>query len=226
MVQFMMRPAPPAKTPSSKEPVVSVATLHVPRDAQNEFAAGQRDVERKRWKEAKQHFEKALKKHAEFPQALRALALLDLLEQEPERALERLRRAVEIDASYGEAHLALSHVLNSLGRHTESLDAARKAVALRPDLWQAQYELGVAALSLGQDAVALEASERIESAAGPNVPEARLLRAGFWLKRLRYAEARAELVAFLELAPDHWLAPLAKKTLQEVEEKLSTPAPY
>ncbi len=223
MVQFIMRPAPPERTASSKEPTVSVVTLQVPREALNEFTAGQREAQRQRWKEARAHFEKALQKHPEFPQALRALALLDLVEQQPETALERLRRAVEIDPSYAEACLTQSQVLNFLGRFAEALEAARKVTVLRPDVWPAQYELGVAALALGQDSVALEAGEKVEAVAGPNAPEAKLLRAGVWLKRSRYAEAKAELVAFLSLAPDHRLAPVARKTLQEVDQKLSVP---
>ncbi len=223
MVQFIMSPAPPARTASSKEPSVSVATLKVPQEALSEFLTGQREAQRQRWKEARAHFEKALQKHPEFPQALRALALLDLVEQQPETALERLRRAVEIDPSYAEACLMQSQVLNRLGRSAEALEAARKASALRPDLWPAQYELGVAALALGQDSLALEASQKIEATGGPNVPEAKLLRAGVWLRSSRYTEAKAELVTFLNLAPDHRLAPLARKTLQEVDQKLSAP---
>ncbi len=221
LVQFVMRPAVRAANPASKQSSVSVATLHIPPDAQIEFAGGRREMQRHRWKEAREHFEKALKKHAEFPQALRALALLELHEQRLEQALELLYRAVTVDPSYAEGQLLLSHMLNILGKHTEALDAARKVVSLRPDVWQAQYELGLAALSLGQDDLALEAGERITSAAGPNIAEARLLRAGVLLKRSKYAEAKSELVAFLQLAPDHELAPLAKKTLAEVEEKIS-----
>src|SRR6266581_6810346 len=217
LVQFTMRPALRVANPASKESSVSVTTLHIPPDAQIEFAAGQPDMQRQHWKEARGHFEKALKKHAEFPQALRGLGLLELREQHLEQALQLLSRAVGLDPSYAEGQLLLSHVLNILGKHTEALDAARKVVSLRPDVWQAQYELGVAALSLGQDEIALEASERIMSAAGPNIAEARLLRAGVFLKRLKYKEAKSELLAFLQLAPNHEFAPLAKKTLAEVE---------
>jgi tetratricopeptide (TPR) repeat protein len=225
MVQFMMRPAPPAKSSSSNEPVVSVATLHVPREAQNEFVAGQRAMEGERWTEARKHFEKALKRYAAFPQALHGLALLDIHEQRPEHAVERLRQAVEIDGSYAEGHLDLSRLLNSLERPAESLEEARKAAALRPDLWQAQYELGVAALSIGMDDLALEACNRVESSRGLGSPEARLLRAGIWLKRGRYVEAKTELEEFLRLAPKHVHAPLARKTLQEIDALVVTPTP-
>lgn len=220
VLQFMMRPALSARPPSSKEPLVSAASLQVPQDARREFAAGQRDVEHERWNEAKRHFEKALRKHPDFPQALRGLALIDVLEQQPERAVDRLRRAVQIDASFAEGYWSLSHVLNGVGRHAESLESAQKAVSLRPELWQAQYELGVAALALGRDDLAIEACYKIQSMAGPTVPEGMLLRAGVWLRERQYAKAKEELEAFLRLAPRHWLAPLAKETLEKVVNEI------
>lgn len=225
-VQFLMRPASTRIPLTSKEKSVSVATLHVSQDARAEYAAGLREVERKRWKEARQHFEKALQKHADFPQALRALALLDLLAQQSDRALERLRRAVQIDASYADAQLTLSQLLNRQGKAMEALEVAQKAVALQPEMWEAQYELGMAALALGQEQKALEASQRIDAKAGPKVGEGKLLRAGVHLRRLQYSEAKAELTAFLSLAPNHQLAPLAKKTLAEIEGKVITVAPH
>ncbi len=222
VVQYMPRPAPVADAASrlSNEPAISVSTLKVPKEARSEFEAGLRDMERKRWGRARERFEKALQKHQAFPQAVLALAWLDLNEQQPERALERLHWAVEVDPAYAGGYLLLSRVLNLLGRHTEALQAAQQGTALRPELWELQYELGVAALSLGQDTLALEASERIEALGGPKVPESRLLRAGVLLKRQRYAEAKAQLLAFLEIAPNHRHAPLAKQTLYEVEKGL------
>ncbi len=221
VVQYMLVPAQPTPDPTTKGPLVSAASLQVPRDARNEFEAGLRDLERQRRKNARDHFEKALTKYAKFPQALHALALLDLEEQKSEHALEELRRALEVDGTYTEGHLALSQALNSLGRHTEALDAARRGMELRPDLWQFHYEAGVAALGLGKEDVALASSERILALAGPKIAETRLLRAGVLLRRERYAEARIELLAFLELAPQHRLASLAKQTLRDVEGKLS-----
>src|SRR5207245_7989220 len=57
-----------------------------------------------------------------------------------------------------------------------------------------------------------------KQAGGPDVPEVRLLRAGVWLRRQQYVEARAALLEFLRLAPNHPLAPLAKTTLGELSD--------
>ena len=219
--QFMMRPIQAAEQQTSKGAVVSVQTLQIPQGALRELAAGLREMERTRWKQARQHFEKALQKHPAFPQALHALALVDLREQHTEPALEWLRRAVDVDPGFAEGHLTLSRLLNSLGRSQEALGAAERCVELQPNGWEGHYELGLAALSLGQDGLALEASQHIERLAGSKRAEAALLRAGVLLKRGQLAEAKAALESFLESAPGHRHADLARRTLAEIERQLS-----
>jgi outer membrane protein assembly factor BamD (BamD/ComL family) len=213
-VQFILRPGLKPANPSSNDPSISAALLKVPADARNQFEAGLRDMAHGQWEKAGHHFENSLKKYPQFPQALRQLALLDLREQNSDVALRRLDQALTIDPTYAEAYLTQSHVFNMSGRHQEASESASKALALRPQLYQAEYERGVAALALGQEASALEACERLKTAAGPAVPEAMLLQAGVWLRRGDYSRARAELTSFLQSAPDHWLAPLAKETLR------------
>ena len=48
-------------------------------------------------------------------------------------ALDALRRAVEIDPDFGDAHQAIAHVCEKLERFDDALDAAKKAVACNPE---------------------------------------------------------------------------------------------
>jgi len=216
-VQFILRPALTQPNPVSTDPSVSVALLNVPPEARKEFKAGQREMARGQWEKAGHDFENALKKYPKFPEALRQLALLDLREQKADQALQHLDQALKIDPNYAGVYLTQSHVLNMIGKHQEASQSASKALVLRPKLYQAEYERGVAALALGYDEVALEACAKMKTVAGPKVPEAMLLQAGVWLRRGDYAQARAELTTFLQSAPNHWLAPLAKQTLLSLE---------
>ncbi len=220
-LQFILDPLPPAPTPYSTQPSVSVSTLQVPEKARREYEAGERDVERKRWKGARRHFEKALAIHAEFPRALYALAMLDMSENKNEKAIEGLRRSVEIDSSFAEGFILLSHLLNAAQDYQGALATSEKAVALRPDVWQAHYEQGMAALSLGLIGVAQQASQRIDGLEGEKPPDVRLLRVGVLLKLGRLQEAKVELAGFLEEAPHHAMASLARRTLEAVEAKLA-----
>ena len=224
ILQHFMRPMPGAAAhPASKQGSVDVTDLKIPADARDELAAGKRDAERRRYKTAREHFEKALDKYAAFPEALCRLASLDLIDQQPNTALGRLRRAVEIKPAYAFAQFMLSRLLNRLGDHAQALEAARQAVALKPENWEAHYELGLAALSLGQTDLAVESASRIEKLAGTRNADCLLLRAGAELRMGRYEEAKADLDAFLKLAPDHTMADLARRALQDVGGRMGVP---
>ncbi len=110
--------------------------VDIPVEAKRMFDAGRRELQEGNRGQARAYFEEALSKHGYFPLALHELALLDLDEQQPERAILRLRRALEIDPSYAEGYVTYSRTLNLLGRHEEALEKARRALELKPNLWQ------------------------------------------------------------------------------------------
>jgi TolB-like protein/Flp pilus assembly protein TadD len=61
------------------------------------------------------------------------------------RAIDHVRRAIELERDLAEAHASLAFLLMSAGRATEALSAARRAVALEPRYWGNQFRLGHAA---------------------------------------------------------------------------------
>ena len=102
-IQFALKPlAGRSGLSGSKEATTSVPSLRVPQDARQEFEAGLKEMERRRLPQARKRFDKALEKYADFAQALQALAMLDSAEGQPQRAKERLRRAVQIEPTRSE----------------------------------------------------------------------------------------------------------------------------
>ena len=61
------------------------------------------------------------------------------------RAVDHVRRAIELDREFAEAHATLAFLLVSAGRSAEALAAARRAVSIEPGYWGHQYRLGHAA---------------------------------------------------------------------------------
>jgi DNA-binding winged helix-turn-helix (wHTH) protein/tetratricopeptide (TPR) repeat protein len=57
------------------------------------------------------------------------------------RAIDHVRRAIELERNLAEAHATLSFLLVSAGRFSEALAAARRAVALEPGYWGNQFRL-------------------------------------------------------------------------------------
>ncbi len=219
VVQYLLRPLAGERNISS-DPSVSVAALRIPPKARDEFRKGIQQLRAGDRTLARKHLENALKIHPQFPQALLALATLELQEEKPTVALAHLQQAVRIDDNYGDGYLLLSRVLNHLGRYSEAIEAAEKTNALLPNAWQAQFERGIAALALGNLAVAIDALEQIERTNDPDTPEAQLLRAGIYLKTERVLEAKVELQKFLLHHPNHNRATLARKTLEQIEASL------
>ena len=57
------------------------------------------------------------------------------------RAIDHVRRAIELERNLAEGHATLSFLLVSAGRFSEALAAARRAVALEPGYWGNQFRL-------------------------------------------------------------------------------------
>jgi tetratricopeptide (TPR) repeat protein len=222
VVQYLLRPIPAARNNSS-EPNVSVSTLQIPPKALAEFRKGIDELRSGNLKRAREYLQKALKLHREFPQALLALATIELLEEKTTPALELLQEAIRIDSNYGEGYLMLSRVLNSLGRYAEAIEAAAKSVPLLSNPSQAHFEQGVAAVALGDLAQGADSLAKLERTAGGDAPETRLLRAALYLKMGKLSEAKFELETFLAAFPDHSRAPLARHTLEQLKEAAASP---
>ncbi|CAN5411189.1 hypothetical protein BH23ACI1_BH23ACI1_10810 [soil metagenome] len=61
------------------------------------------------------------------------------------RAIDHVRRAIELERDLAEAHASLAFLLVSAGRAAEALESARRAVALEPGYWGHQFRLAHAA---------------------------------------------------------------------------------
>jgi DNA-binding winged helix-turn-helix (wHTH) protein/Tfp pilus assembly protein PilF len=61
------------------------------------------------------------------------------------RAIDHVRRAIELERDLAEAHATLAFLLVSAGRSAEALAEARRAVALEPAYWGNQFRLAHAA---------------------------------------------------------------------------------
>jgi DNA-binding winged helix-turn-helix (wHTH) protein/tetratricopeptide (TPR) repeat protein len=57
------------------------------------------------------------------------------------RAIDHVRRAIELERTLAEAHATLSFLLVSAGRFSEALTAARRSVAIEPGYWGNQFRL-------------------------------------------------------------------------------------
>ena len=92
---------------------------------------------------------KALDISGEALDALSILATVDWLDDKPGK--EWIDRVFKINPTYGEAYSIAGHFFVINRRYDEGIQYYRKALEIKPDLWEARAELGVNLMRFGQN---------------------------------------------------------------------------
>lgn len=170
------------------------------------FQRGQADVTDGRTVSALSAFKEAISLDGVNPIYHNALAIVLLNLKRPESTVEattHLRRAVELDPQYAEAHHNLGVALAEAGQWEAAVAAYRKALSLptfgRPDM--AQHNLGWALYNLGRDKEAEEAL-RLAARLEPRLEGPHYILGLVFLRQGRRDEAKAEFRRAREIAPE------------------------
>jgi tetratricopeptide (TPR) repeat protein len=160
-----------------------------------------------------------------FSEALTLRGTLQVAAGRKDEAVADYQQAIQYDASYPLAYLALASLLNSTGRFNESLPLLGQAERLAPGAWQTYFELARANFGKGDFALALHNVARAsELQGGPQKesPELHLIR-GYTLVGLSQIPlAIQELEAFLVREPSGRSADNARKVLNQLREQSVT----
>ena len=100
---------------------------------------------------------KALEMSPEALDALSILATVDWLDDKP--GTEWIDKVFKINPTYGEAYSIAGHFFVINRRYDEGIQYYRKALEIKPDLWEARVELGVNLMRFGQNQ---EARQQLE----------------------------------------------------------------
>ncbi len=106
---------------------------------------------------------KALDMSSEALDALSILATVDWLDDQPGK--EWIDRIFKINPTYAEAYSTAGHFFVINRRYDEGIQYYRKALEIKPDLWEARAELGVNLMRFGQNK---EAREDLEACFNAN----------------------------------------------------------
>lgn len=109
-------------------------------------------------KKAIEEAEKALSIN---PQSLNAMATLGVIELLKNQPTDQFDKILAINPNYGEAWFWAAHHFILNRRYEEGIELYRKAVALKPELWDAREQLGINLMRLGKPD---EAREQLELA--------------------------------------------------------------
>jgi Tfp pilus assembly protein PilF len=152
------------------------------------------------WQNTRAPFEHALVVTSNNQVAHNALGIEFIKEQQLEKAVEHLTRAISIYPPYADAHTNLGLALSQQGRLDEGIRHYLEAIQHRPDSHAAHNNLGLAVLSTGQ---VDEAIDHFSQALllNPNFPEAYKNLGNAMIKKGNTAEAMELFSKALELRP-------------------------
>lgn len=197
---------------------VPITDLSAPAKAQNEYEKGQRAYQKEDLSEARRHLENAVSEYPCYARAQTSLGITLELQRENAPAETAFRKAIECDAGFLEAHVQLGIFLNHQGRFAECAADLKKVIGDFPGSWQLSYQLAGAEYGLGQYQQAQQEYLRAESISSEIPAEIHIRLADVYTQQEAYADAYAELQAYLHAEPQGRFAAKATEVMGHMEK--------
>jgi tetratricopeptide (TPR) repeat protein len=208
---------------------VSMTDLSAPKKAQKEYEKGRRAFEKKELPEARRHLENAVSAYPCYARAQTTLGMTLELQGENAPAETAFRKAIECDAVYLEAHVQLGILLNQEQKFSDCAADLKKVIGHFPGSWQLSYQLAAAEYGLGHYEQAQQEYLRVESLSSQIPAEIHVRLADVYTQQGAYADAYAEMQAYLRAEPQGRFAQKAHEVMRQMEEsgvlKESRPQP-
>src|SRR5579864_9112987 len=176
---------------------VSASELRVPPKAWSHLESAHKEFSRGNLDKAERELDRALRVDPNCGPAFSMRAFIRLAEKNPSAALADATHATSIDASDGDAFVALAMTYNSLNNFENAMNAATQALALQPDSWQSRLEMAKSLYGQGQFDLALAVLNELAK----DFPDVHLVRGNVLMNLARRKEAVEEFTLFLREAP-------------------------
>jgi len=192
----------------------------VPEAAEKEFKLGAKEMEKKHWEEAKDHFQKAIAAFPKYAEAFNNLALVEIQLKDGKSAVEAFRSATQIDPTLPQANVYLGQFYYENVQYKDAEPYLLRASADQPENAQILTALANVEMQNGETDLALTNARKV-----PSLPNAKQ----FAISHLIAAQALTgkgpddeiakEYEAYLKDAPDSSLAPRVKDALAKLKAK-------
>ena len=194
---------------------VSVKQLAVPESAQREYAAAQKDLEKRDTSAATRRLEHAVEIAPSFAMAWNNLGTIAYQTSKFLRAEECFREALRQEPTLYEALVNLGGVLINLRKLDEALELNVHAVLVRPGDGLANAQLGMTYFEVGNSEAALKYLERARQIDPGHFSHPQLYLAEIYLRRGENRAAAGMLQDYLAHHPDD---PAASKMREKIAE--------
>ena len=203
------------RDPLRRRHAVSAKQLAIPEAAHREYAAAQKDLERRDTAGAVRHLERAVEMAPAFAQAWNNLGTIAYQTRNFARAEQCFREALRHDPAMYEPLVNLGGVLINLRKLDEALELNVHAVLVRPGDALANSQLGMAYFESGDFNAALKYLERARKIDGAHFSHPQLYLADIHIRR---GERRAAVEAMEDFLAHHPDYPHAEKMKEKIAE--------
>ncbi len=201
---------------------VSVAQMNVPDKARKAYHKADEAFSKQKVEEASEQVEKALAIFPDYAEALTLRGILRLRQNQVGDAVADLEKAINCDPNDGMAHVVLGSAYNMLKRSDDAQRVLDRAVSLAPKSWQAYFERSRALIAKQQYPDALRDIEKAQAFSDRDFPVIHLVKANALIGLKDYADAKAEIQAYLDREPNGTNATEARRALEQIQDLTST----
>jgi tetratricopeptide (TPR) repeat protein len=202
---------------NEKETAPSLTDQQAPKKAREEYRRGIEAFAKGEYSSARSHLERAITEYPCFARAQTQLALTMIRLSLPCQAEAPLRKSIECDPGYYEAHLVLGQLFNHDKKFEQSEKILMEGLRLAPGSWQFYYQLGVAHFGLRQYDKADLDYRKVLSFNPTPPPEYHVKVADVYLAQEAYDKAYAEMQVYLQAQPSGLFAARIRKIIREME---------
>jgi len=192
----------------------------VPKAARQEFNLGSKEMDKKHWEEAKDHFQKAIAVFPKYAEAFNNLGQVEIQLKDGKNAVEAFRSATQIDPTLQQANLYLGQFYYENTQYKEAEPYLLHAAADQPKSAQLLTALANTEMQNGESDLALANARKV-----PSLPEhkqfaiSHLIVAQALTGKGQDDEIAKEYEEYLKEASDSPLAPRVKDALAKLKSK-------
>ena len=207
-------------TPPGGQAIGAAVAPIVPEAAQKEFKLGSKEMDKKHYEEAKDHFQKAIALFPKYAEAFNSLALADIQLKDGMGAVEAFRSATAIDPTLPRANVYLGQFYYENHQYKEAEPYLVYAAADQPQSAALVLALANTELQNGETELALSNARKVPSLENhQQYAISHLIVAQALAGKGKDDEIAKEYEAYLKEAPDSVLAPRVKDALAQLKPK-------
>ena len=201
---------------------ISVQQFKVPDKARKEYEKAVEEAGKQNTEKALKKLSAALASFACYADALTLKSVLELSAGQPKIAADEAQHAIHCDGSNGKAYFVLGAAFNALGQHQDAIRTLNEGIRFQPEAWQPYYELGKSFLAMNRGSEAVSQLNRAAQLAKNSFPQIYVALASALMSIRDYANARAQLLLFLKMAPSNPDAGKIKTLVARIEAQMGS----